>query len=507
MKQQIISSILVLIGALLFNVLFWNEELGINTAIFTFFIMGSLYFLYEESRSEKSVRITMLGTLLLSILVVLNNSVFSKVIFSLSFATTVGLVQEREIRFLVVSFMSYCFNLLEVPKHIIKELSKLPLLRGLGQATQKFSLVIIPILVVPIFYFIYYGANDKFAKLADGFWEGFFKIFAFDWDLSRVLFFILGLFITGAAIWKHTLIDFKKYENLFPFQLNAEKYALDTPESLEKTGRAYKSGLILIMSLNALLLINNALDFVYVWWNSSILKTPQELKSYVHEGTYLLIYGILLAIGVVLWLFRGSLNFFKTDGILRGAIYAWLTQNAILALSVGVRNWQYIDYYGLAYKRIGVFIFLTLVLLGLWILFQKVQHKRSGFYFLSQGAWAIYGVFILVACVNWDIFITRYNLNAPVKSQFLDVDFLINDVSAKNLYLIYQNKDKILSKIPNDSSDYSTENYRTIRNKTDFEQHLETKKNFFKSSQAGLSWLSWNYPDYINNRFLKENNL
>lgn len=507
MKHPIVNSILVLVGAILFNTLFWSEKWGINILFFTSFIILSLFQLYEDSRQDKNTQLITGGTFLLALLVVINNSILSKFLWAMSFATMVGLVHQRGIRFLFWGFLTYINNLILVPKNITESLEQVPILRGGGAILRGIRLVIIPILIVPIFYFIYYAANSQFAALADNFWQAFFQIFNFDWDISRILFFILGIFIVGAALWKRFLIDFRAIDGSSNFQLSAEDYSLETPEQVQKVGNAYKSGLVLVISLNILLFINNILDFTYVWWNSSILKTPQELKSYVHEGTYILIFGILLAIGVVFWLFKGSLNFFKTEGILRGATYVWLAQNAILALSVGVRNWQYIDFYGLAYKRVGVFIFLVLVLAGLWILYKKVQRKRSFFYFVTKGAWAVYTVLLLSACVNWDIFITRYNLEMPVKSQYLDVDFILNDISDKNLYLLYENRDKIIAKMP------KTEEYPSGRdtyplgdvknNVAIFDAAINTKRDNFISEQNSYSWLSWNYSDYINHQYLQ----
>jgi hypothetical protein len=56
----------------------------------------------------------------------------------------------------------------------------------------------------------------------------------------------------------------------------------------------------------------------------------------VHEGTYLLILCILMAMGVLLWFFRGNLNFLPDNERLRWLAHLWLAQNAMLALSVGV---------------------------------------------------------------------------------------------------------------------------------------------------------------------------
>jgi Domain of unknown function (DUF4173) len=263
-----------------------------------------------------------------------------------------------------------------------------------------------------------------------------------------------------------------------------------------------------------LLVLNNMLDFNYVWLGGAEVKTAVELKQYVHEGTFILIFGIVLAIAVLMLLYKGSLNFVKNAPkmlkILRGLGLAWLIQNAVLAISVGMRNWQYIDHYGLAYKRIGVFIFLSLVLYGLWLMYLKINEKRTLFFFISRGAWAIYAVMVAACFVNWDVLITKYNLNVSTKTQSVDVPFLVKDISDKNLYLLYENRDRLIEKMPNkpfDENEYWESQAPDFANKEAkiayLDYALKQKRANFEGKTSGKTWLSWNYPDYRNAQFLK----
>ena len=330
--------------------------------------------------------------------------------------------------------------------------------------------------------------------------------FTFNIDVPRVLFFSLGIFIVGAAVWQQPWIDLSQKDAAF-------KETLSPPENLESESVMYRNALNLIVALNILLFINNVIDVLYVWFGDVSGKTALELKQYVHEGTYLLIYGILLAIIVILWLFRDSLNFIDEAGkkpvLLRGATTAWLVQNAILALSVGIRNGQYISHYGLAYKRIGVFIFLTLTLYGLWLLYLKIKEKRTFFFFIYRSSYAIYAVLMATCLVNWDVFITKFNINVPVKSGAIDVRFLVEDVSDKNLYLLFSNVERLATKMP--SQPFPDSEYRrgpnVFANDAERLAYLKTlldnKKAAFEAEQKTYSWLSWNYADYVNQQFFK----
>jgi hypothetical protein len=238
-----------------------------------------------------------------------------------------------------------------------------------------------------------------------------------------------------------------------------------------------------------------------------------ELKQYVHEGTYVLIFGIVLAISIILWLFKGGLNFEentnKTPSILRGATTAWLVQNAVLALSVGIRNGQYINHYGLAYKRIGVFVFLVLTLYGLFLLYLKIKEKRTFFFFIRRGVFALYAVLLATCLVNWDIFITNFNIHYPTKSGQIDVRFLVEDVSDKNIYLLFQNAQQLTPKIA--KTTFPDDEYRKAPKlfANDAErlayltELLNNKKKRFEEEQKGYSWLSWNHADDVNKEFFK----
>jgi hypothetical protein len=73
----------------------------------------------------------------------------------------------------------------------------------------------------------------------------------------------------------------------------------------------------------------------------------------------MLILSILLSLGILIYYFRSNQNFYPKNGFLKAAAYLWLVQNAVLSVSVLIRCGYYISEYGLAYKRIGVVIFLA----------------------------------------------------------------------------------------------------------------------------------------------------
>ena len=121
---------------------------------------------------------------------------------------------------------------------------------------------------------------------------------------------------------------------------------------------------------------------------------------------------------IIIYFFRGKLNFYSKNQFLKTLAYIWIGQNALLAASVLMRNMQYINSFGLAYKRIGVLIFLILIIIGLATMVQKVAQRKSFFYLLNANSWATYIVLIFATSISWDTYITNYNL------KFKEVDFI-----------------------------------------------------------------------------------
>ena len=169
---------------------------------------------------------------------------------------------------------------------------------------------------------------------------------------------------------------------------------------------------LVVGTLNILLCIVNLVDIQHVWLGYEGGLSPIELSNYVHEGTYLLIASIGFAMGILLYFFRRNINFLPNNSFLKNLSYIWIIQNAILALSVGARNIHYISAYGLAYKRLGVFIFLVLTIIGLYTMYLKVRDQLTTYFLIQNNTWALYFVMAFLTMIDWDVEITKYNVSA-----------------------------------------------------------------------------------------------
>ena len=238
----------------------------------------------------------------------------------------------------------------------------------------------------------------------------------------------------------------------------------------------YRSALILIVAVNLLLMFVNGLDISWLWFNFEY-NGDFSLSQFVHEGTYLLIFSILLSIGIILYFFRKNINFFPKNKLIKYCSIVWIIQNVILVISVGLRNYYYIEHYGLAYKRIGVFVFLLLTLFGLITLILKITKLKSSFYLIKVNTINLFTAFVLLSTVNWDVLIAKHNLS-NLNNRKVDVTFLLT-LSNNTLPLIHQNIDIL--------------NTKGVRyNGQDHHNVFDEKVRKFKEEQNKLTWLSMN---------------
>lgn len=491
MKKHLILNLFILGGAALYSFLFWHEDLGLNTLLFTVFVLTGVFGLDPAVKQSGPALALGVGTFLTATLVVWHNSLLVKIIHWLSLIVFIGMSRHRELRFLWYGLLLGIASIFSAPAAYYRQTMRAgvssPQLRPV---LYWLKMALIPLLLVCGFFWLYYFANARFAGMADALAGRLAFLFHWQLDPLYLLHFCWGLLLCGAIFLPGVFKDFfvkKSQGNRIELQRERPgKRERWWPGKTLGLKHEYRMALIAVVSLNVLLFLVNLTDLRFVWIETET-ATAQELKQYVHSGTYLLILAIMLAAAVLLYFFRRNLNFYPDNELLRQLSYVWIIQNAVLAMSVGIRNYHYIANFGLAYKRIGVLLFLCLVLIGLFTLYQKIQWNKTIYYLLHRNAWALYLVLTLSCLVNWDVFITRYNLWHGERS-FLDHHFLLHEVSDKNLFLLWENKELLSARVDPITID------RAIR----------TKSAKLLEDWRGKGWKSWNRADARNIRYLKK---
>jgi hypothetical protein len=148
---------------------------------------------------------------------------------------------------------------------------------------------------------------------------------------------------------------------------------------------------------------------------------------------------------------------------------------------------------GLAYKRIGVLVFLVMVFMGLVTLFIKIHQRKTSYYLLRVNGWFAIALLVAASGIHWDETMARYNL-ANKKTIPLDVKFLLT-LSDKTLPLIEKNQDVLEEK-----RTVLGEGAYLNRSELSAKEMFEERKRSFLEEQKKYSWLSWNSSDaYVKN--------
>lgn len=499
-KKQI-KTIAVLLLSVIFNVVFWKENIGINYLIYTVPVVGFLIAMRPSCLKNTPTLITMGGTLLSMGALIFLHSTFSIVLFFISALLFVAFYHQNELKSIYYALASNFANVPMCFKGLFQKegtSNKKPLL---SQQTKKWlKLTVIPIIITFVFFLIYREANPIFFRYTENlldeigyFFENLFK----DFSLMRFWFFGLGTWISAYFIFFHSqkklsVLD-QKQNNVIARIKFKYKYYLNPVALLNE----YRTALITLILLNGLLLLVNTIDIWKVWFNFSYIEGI-DLSGALHEGTYLLIFAILLSIGVIVYFFRGNINYFSKNKTLVKASYAWIIQNFVLAGTVAVKCFYYIHYQGLTYKRIGVLLFLLVVVSGLILMLVKIKHKKSIHFLLRTDSWIAYGIMVFACLVNWDGLIVKNNLKLDYPSH-IDYRYLL-DLADRTLPLIVEHYQQF-----EDNNHYKSVKYRHYQfpYETKLTNVLDKRIYKFRLEHEKNTPLSWNYDDYATYQALK----
>ncbi len=497
----------ILAGALLFSGVFWDEKMGLNTALYDLFIIAVLFSLYPTARHIPIVRWLLAGHLLCLAMVLVHNTELSKGAYMLTLMLLVSFAafNHRSVPYAAASMGE---NLIFLLPSFIESLSR-PGRRSSGRSMGNIiRYLIFPLIIVFLFFIFYYNGNESFSGMVDLWADAVGKFLSRIFDISiweRVVFFVLGLILTAFLLLRSKLQYFVGLEQAKTDELRRVRQGKDRRgfnllrDLLEgmlgrlATGMmALKHmntiGVIALLLLNGLLLLVNITDIGFLW--SGIDTKTVHLYQMVHEGNNVLVVSILMAIVVVVVFFKGNLHFYRKNKWLRYAAYTWLAQNAFLVMSVGLRDYYYIHYTGLARNRIALIFFLALVMFGLITVAWKISRNRSVYFLFRVNAWAAVILFIGATTVNWDKLIVRYNISHQ-QSIVMPVNYM-STLGPSVLPELDKNRDLLRQH----ASLLNQKGFRDLYGCNDcWEATIDKRIEKFRQQQEEYSWLSWNLED------------
>ncbi|MFA7402293.1 MAG: DUF4153 domain-containing protein [Bacteroidales bacterium] len=492
-------SILIIVA---FTSLFYSNSIGINLCLFEFLIIPLMIYVNKPVRFNYLSIILLIATFLTAFMTVIIHTPWTISINILLLLTLSTALMYSGFRSYVHVFIESIIRLftahfpaLSVHRKRRKTSSKS------GQMFKKlFYYVFIPLAFLIFFLILYLSASSSFYKQVEPLVTALIQWLE-NFNLKIIWYIIAGFLIANIALRKVRPIGLYQHDRLSGDQLLRKRkkqyYSYLRTSTLKMQ---YLSAVIIFSVLNVLILYFNIIDIVYVWffqWDGSFLK------EFVHEGTWVLVFSIFLSAMMVLYFFKGNLNFYSRNKWLKRLTYLWIVQNVFMALSVIIRNYWYMHYFGLAYKRIAVFFFLMLTIIGLISVFIKINRLKSTFFLWRINAFALLLVLVFTACINWNTFIARYNFSHYNQS-FIEYKFLAGlDDSALPFTLKTDTELNHIDSVQQNTMPFNTHMDYFWTGK-EYQKVMQSKKTKFIKRYQTLNFLEWNVADYITYQRLKE---
>lgn len=459
---------LALLGLFIFawQYLFYGHTLGLNALVFSFVLLGLL--IYQFGLPKRLVSQIAVGGYLLSAMgLVLHNSWWNYVLAVITMPFAIGALRHDSLRILWLQPVTILWDSLLINNDLSKYLNRTNTQDNKGTEASfatTFWGVFFAFLVLIFFLNLYLSGSQSFSTDFDYFTKLFFSLFEF----SAILFLLLGIILGIILLNRSRNPYLTDYSNTY----YTYKQALGQ-FFLNKNQMRYVFGSSVLVMLNVLLFFVNLSDIKNLLFGKAI--DDYQLSNNVHEGTNNLILTMILS-GLLYLLLIGRQELQAANSqFLKKLATIWIAQNLVLIMTTAGRNLQYIAVWDLSLKRIGVFIFLAVILASFIILLLRTQRQYTLWKTFGLIACSCYCILNLSALIPMETWVTSYNLQRlQPKSEIL---FLVKDFDTNNLDVLIHYKDKVANH-PNAEA---------------FNRELDLKIQRFQKNDAWQSWTlrSW----------------
>ena len=419
---------LIFVSSLIFTLLFYNESVGVNLAIFGLLLTGIISYFFQERFTTRSHLVLVIMSVLSCLAFAWYGDFVSFLALALSVIFLQFKVQEEKLKMILVFPLIFLNGITSLGR-ILMFSQWLPKRKFKNDFAKKLiAYFIIPAVFVILFFIVYAFGSKHFSSL--------FTNYTLDLNLFEVILITLLGFYISFTFWNYWIPNFShdfnsKLENDFS---NENRVSNQMTFSFLDIDFERRSGEITLILLNILLLVF-IVTFNYEQFFEAI-KTS-TLSDATHERVNAVIFSIIMAVGVILFYFKGSFNFDEKSKYLKKLSKIWILLNGILILSTIIKNSEYVAFFGLTYKRLGVYAFLLLAIIGLFFAFVKITKQKTNAYLFNQMVWYFYGTILLCSFINWGNLITNYNIfvNKGVEPMYLS-SLNFNDQTRRNYFAL-----------------------------------------------------------------------
>ncbi len=402
---------LIFLITTLFVIIFYEQNPGLNIGILGILVSVLTYFNTEESHKTK----TFLALFVTSILSSFAFAWYGDFVSFLAIFASLFILGFKSknndlksifvIPVFAINFMTFIYRVFQFEQWF-------PLKKTESFWQKILAVILIPAILLLIFFGIYTKGSSHFAS--------FFSDYELDINLWEFIVFAVMGFFLSFNFFNFQIYEFISKQNHYLKNnfSNEDKVAKPTYDFLDLNSERL-SGIVSFLGLNILLLFF-IVTFNYEQFVELPKATANQLAEETHERVGAVIASIVMAIVVIMFYFKGSFNFDKNAKWLIFLAQIWVFLNGILVLSAFAKNTEYVVNLGLTYKRLGVYAFLLLSIIGLVFTFIKIQKKKTNAFLFNQMFWYVYGTILMCSFVNWGNLATIYNIeNNKVDFEFL----------------------------------------------------------------------------------------
>lgn len=384
----------------LFVIVFYNQDVGLNLGIISI-IYAVLTFFRTTERNRTKTFIFLFVTSILSGAAFSWYGDFPSLLAVVSSLLLLGYrSKNRRMKILLLipvvivnAFTALCrfFSFDEwLPKKNVP---------GLWQKTLAFFLI--PLILVSVFFGVYSAGSDHFA--------GLFTNVEIDINFWQLIYMVVLGFFIAFNYWNHAVEKLIYKSNpILDNDFKVRDRSLKPTYSFLDLDAERMSGVISFFTLN-ILLVFFIITYNYEQFYETA-KTPGLLSEETHERVNAVILSIIMAILVIMFYFKSGFNFDPKAGLMKILAKSWIVLNAVLVISAMMKNSEYIINYGFTYRRLGVYVFLVLSLVGLITAFIKIQLKKRNAFLFNTMAWYFYATILICSYINWGGIITAENM-------------------------------------------------------------------------------------------------
>lgn len=409
MKFDVKKNGIIVLMTLFHWTLFYNQDYGINYLLFSILIFGALiiqntaiiknamFYLFSGITLITSIATFYYGFETMAYANII--SVFVLCSFAIAPKSSILTLIFQYLFTLATTFYTLFIDLVQIKNTEINVLKK---------AIKYFLLSIIPIFIALIFLGIYAISNPILSNLLD-------KIDLTFISISGIFYFLYSFYLIYSHFRENHIKLLNTLEIEYKNDLTKHNDSFFS-KLLSLKSELFIAFFVLIL-LNLIIGFQNGLDIYFIFFKK-VLPEKLSYSQYIHNGVNALILSIVLAILVIMALFNSKISFYKNAKYVKSVAYLWIVQNIILAYICFFKNQEYIIHFGYTHKRIGVYVFLLLCIIGLLLTTYKVFKNKNNLFLFRKNSLSIYVIIMLYICVDWSAIIAKSQLKRAANPDF-----------------------------------------------------------------------------------------